>query len=434
MVERAIITRRQFLKGAALAAAAPAVLPSSVLGQEARPTPSNRLTLGHIGVGEMGSSHLGRFLGTAEVQVLAVCDVDGERRNAARERVDKQYGYYSLSGNYKGSSAYSDFRELLARKDIDAVVIATPDHWHVPIAIAAAKAGKDVYCEKPLSLTIAGGRALCEAVKRYAVVFQTGIQQRSTGQFRFACELVRNGRIGKLHTIRTALGEGGRGVPVQAVSAVPPEFDYDFWLGPAPWAPYTKARCHKNYRWILDYSGGQVTDWGAHHNDIAQWANGTELTGPVEVEGQGEFPSEGLYDTATNWRFQCTYSNGVRLICTSEKPDGIRFEGAEGWIWVDRGRIDAQPRGLLNSTIAPNEIRLYKSTNHHSNWLECIRTRRQTIAPAEIGHRSATICHLGNIAMLLGRKLTWNPKRERFTNDDEANRMLYRAMRSPWQV
>ena len=430
MGTRNTITRRQFMKAAG--AAGPYVITSAALGAGGRPAPSNRVVMGCIGIGGMGTGNLKSFLHSSDVHMAAVCDVDSKRREAARKSVDGHYAKRGKKGAYKGCAAYNDLRELIAREDIDAVAISTPDHWHVLPAIAAAKAGKDVYVEKPLTLTIAEGRALSDTVLRYGRVCQVGSQQRSEWRFRFACELVRNGRIGKLHTIRTGLPKG-RTIRPQKPQPVPEGFDYDMWLGQAPWEPYTPKRCHYNFRFIRDYSGGQVTNWGSHHNDIAQWGNGAERAGPVEIEGKGEFPRDGLYNVVLGFQFTCTYANGVKLICTT-KSGGVRFEGSDGWVYVNRGRIDAHPKSLLTSVIRPNEIHLYESRSHKRNFLDCVKTRAETVAPAEIGHRSASVCHLGNIAMLLGRKVKWNPECERFVNDPEADRMISRPMRAPWRL
>lgn len=430
------ITRRDFLKGVASAVAGPYIVASSALGDGERPAPSDRITVGCIGVGGMGTGNMRSFLGNSDVQVLAVCDLYETRREAARRGLEQHYAEQLQKGTYKGCAAYSDFRELLAREDIDAVSIATPDHWHVLLGIAAAQAGKDMYIEKPLSLTIAEGRALCDAVKRYRRVFQHGTQQRSDRNFRFACELARNRRIGKLHTIKVgspASGETG----VEPPMPVPPGFDYDTWLGPAPWAAYTEKRCQTPYWYFIsDYTIGFVAGWGVHHVDIAQWGNDTELTAPVEIEGQGVFPKDGLCDTALSWHIECKYANGVKMIYADNREiqQGVRFEGTDGWVWVERGQIDADPKSLLTSVIGPDGIHLCESADHRRNFLDCVKTRKQTIAPVEVAHRSTTICHLSHIAMLTGRKLRWNPDQECFVNDPEANRFLSRAMRSPWHL
>ena len=421
-------TRRGLLKGAAAAAIGPYFLTSSALGAGARPAASSRNTMGAIGIGGMGSGDLNGFLGITDVQVLAVCDVDKDHRDKAKQRVDVRYANTDCT-------ACADFREVIGRKDLDSVMIATPDHWHALPVIAAARAGKDIHCQKPLSLTIREGRAMSDACRKYGVVFQTGSQQRSDNKFRFACELVRNGRIGKLLTMEVGLPTGHVG-KLEPTMPVPDGFDYDFWLGQAPWSPYTRVRCHGSFRWFLDYSGGQVTDWGAHHCDIAQWGNGTSYSGPVEIEGKGVFPTDGLYDTAVNYRFECLYRNGARMIVAdgATYPNGVKFIGSEGWVFVSRGRIDSEPKSLLSSVIGPDEIHLYESRDHKGNFIDCIKSRGETVAPIENAHRSVTIAHLGNIAMRLGRKVRWNPDTERFVSDPEADRMLARAMRAPWHL
>ena len=430
-------SRRQFLRGAAVVGAAPYVIASSALGAPGQPAPSNRIGIGVIGVGGQGSGHLGAFLGNPEVQVIAVSDVDRTRRENAQKRTEEAYAKKAPTGTYKGCTAYGDFRELLARPDIDAVLIGTPENWHSLVTIAAAKAGKDIYCEKPFAPTIAEGRAAANAVKQYRRVLQVGSQERSNYKCRYACELVRNGRIGKVHTVRVNLPTDRHVMGPLPPEPIPDGFDYDMWLGPAPWAPYARARCHGNFRWILDYSDGELTDRGAHVGDIAQWGNGTDRSGPIEIEGRGEFPTDGLYNTATQFTINYKYANGVNLTCASQPPRGVRFEGDKGWIFVHihGGLTEAEPKSLLKSFIRPDELHLYDNTNnHHKNWFNCIRTRKETIAPAEAGHRTSSFCHLGNIAMILGRKLKWDPDKEQFENDEAANRMVGRTMRSPWRM
>jgi hypothetical protein len=417
------LSRRDFLKGSALAAGAaiawPTIVPSSVFGADA---PSNRIAMGCIGTGGQGNSNMRGFHAKSDCQVVAVCDVYAEHRENARKRI-----------GLVPKSCYNDFRELLARNDIDAVSIATPDHWHVPTSIVAVRAGKDVYCEKPLTLTIAEGRTLVNEVKRYGRAFQTGSQQRSGSEFRKACELVVNGRIGKLHTMRVGISGNNRTCePTWMPEPVPEGFDYDMWLGPAPWEPYHTQRCHYQFRFILEYSGGQMTNWGAHHLDIAQWGNQSDHTGPVEIRGKGEFPKTGLFTTALNAEVEYTYASGVKMFL--KRGGGTRFEGPEGWIYVNRGKLEAEPKSLLTSVIGPDEIHLYESNDHKQNFLDCIKSRKDPICTAEIGHRSSTVCHLGNIAMLLDRSLKWNPQAERFIGDDEANRMTWRPRRTPWRL
>jgi len=452
------LNRRQFLTAAAGTAVGvtglPCILPSRALGKAGSTSPSERITMGSIGVGGMGTNNMRAFLAQPDVQVVAVCDVvkasneyghwykKGWKgpwfgREPARNIVEDYYAQKNRAGSYKGCGAYNDFRELLTRDDIDAVCITTPDHWHAVQAIMAAEAGKDIYCEKPLSLTVAEGRAMAEAVRRYGTVFQTGTQRRSDQRFRFLCELVRNGRIGKLKKIITAIGANNKQGPASdwQPMPVPDWLDYDMWLGPAPWAPYHKDRCLYTFRFGWDYSGGQTTNLGAHAIDIGQWANGTDDTGPVEVEDLGgEFPRDGLFTTPTKVHFRARYANGVELTCETGEGGHLRFEGTQGWLQMDGNELTCQPESLKTSVIGPDEIHLYKSNDHHRNFIDCIKTRDRTAAPVEIGHRSVTICHLGNIAMILKRKLRWDPDNERFIDNDEANRMLARAMRNPWRL
>jgi predicted dehydrogenase len=426
------MNRRTALKGAAVAVAAPMVVPSRVLGANA---PSNRLTMGSIGTGSMGKSDMNRFLPRDDVQIIAVCDLDRERRVEAKKIAEDIYTERYGAGSYQGVDEHDDFRDVISRDDIDLVCIATPDHWHAIPAIMAAEAKKDIYCEKPIALTINEGIAMREAVQRNDVIWQTGSQQRSDRNFRFACELVRNGRIGELKTAYVGLPTGSA-IETQPEMPVPDGFDYDFWLGPAPWAPYTEKRCHWNFRWIKDYSGGQLSDWAGHHCDIAHWGMGQELSGPETIEGAGEFPAEGLWNTAMTYHFVCTYKNGMVMDVTNNEQNaqGVKFVGTEGWVYVKRREIDAEPKSLLSSIIGSSETRLYRSNDHGGNFIECVKSRTPTIAPIEELHRSVSIAHLGNIAMELGRKLNWDPDTERFVNDPQADRMLGRTMRSPWTL
>ena len=437
------VTRREFLRSSAsLAGAAllgPTIVPASVFGVDA---PSERINVGAIGVGRMGNGDLGESLGFKQVQVVAVCDVDANRVKAAKERVEKHYANRNSAGGYRGCTAYGDFRELIARDDIDMVQIATPDHWHALPAIEAAKAGKDIFMQKPMSLTIEDGRAVSDAVRRYGRIFQVGSQQRSDSRFRQACELVRNGRIGELKTVKVGFGTDPGTDPTPPMP-VPDALDYDFWLGPAPWAPYTEKRVHPQKGFgrpgwlrIADYGAGMITGWGSHHNDIAQWGMGTEYTGPVEIEAEAEFPKDGLWDVHGKFNITYKYANGVTVTCAdnSKNKQGILFGGTAGWVYVKRGQIDANPKSLLDSTIKPSEIHLYKSTSHKGNLFECIKSRKETIAPAEVAHRSCSVCLLGDIAMHLGRKLKWDPKREQFVNDADASKLLSKPMRSPWRL
>jgi len=411
--------------GAGLGWAWPAFVPARALGAEGRNAANDRITLGFIGVGGMGSGHLGSLVGHPQVQVLAVCDVFEPHRARAKETVDGRYGNTDCA-------AYNDFRELLDRDDIDAVVIATPDHWHTLISIYACEAGKDIYCEKPLTLTIEEGRALVNAVRRYGRVFQVGSQQRSDGNFRFACELVRSGRIGKVQTVRVFLPNGPTG-GWEPDGDPPAGLDWNLFLGPAPYVPFNQARFLGNFRWFWDYSGGMMTDWGAHHFDIAQWGLGMDGSGPVEVEGQGVPPADGIYETYTRFEVRYRYANGVTMIATNPEQ-GVRFEGAEGWVQVWRGGMDADPKDLLQETLGPGDVHLYQSPGHHQDWLNCIRTRQRPICDVEIGHRSVSVCHIGNIAMRLGRKLQWDPEKEQFVGDEAANRWISKPYRAPWHL
>jgi predicted dehydrogenase len=352
---------------------------------------------------------------------------------------------------------YSDFRELTAAKDIDAVVISTPDHWHAVPAIAAARAGKDVYLQKPTSLTIAEGRALSDAIHRTGRILQIGSQQRSMPQFRFACELVRNGRIGELRTIKIGLPIDPAG-EVEPEMPVPKNLNYDMWLGSTPVAYYTEKRVHPqgDYSrpgWLRceQFGAGMITGWGVHHLDIAHWAMDLEYSGPVEVEAQAEFPKKGLWDVHGKYRITAKYPNNVVMTVCDEFPNGVRFEGSQGWIFVTRGAyaasasdpvvqdpnakaLDASDPKILASKIGPDEVHLYVSDEQHGNWLDCIRSRRQPIAPVEVGHRTCSACLVGHIAMKLERKLQWDPAAERFKNDETANALLSRPMRAPWKI
>ncbi len=371
------------------------------------------------------------FLKKPEIQMLAVCDVYQHLRQRAKETVDKQY-------TNTDCTAYNDFREIIARNDIDAVSIGTPDHWHAIPAIMAARAGKDIHCQKPLAHNIAEGRAICNAVKRYNTVWLTGSQQRSQRNFRFACELVRNGRIGKVHTVEVGLPTRWQQTcPPQPVMPVPEGFDYNMWLGPAPWAPYTEKRVAPlGWRWIYDYASGLITDWGAHHLDIAQWGMGTEYTGPIEIEGKGLFGTHGIWNTAYRYKVTCKFAEGFTLILadTDKLTQGIRFRGTDGWVHIRRGDLTTEPKSLITTRFTPNDIRLYKSDDHKQNFIDCIRTRQQTVAPVEVAHRSITLGHLATIAVKTEKKLIWNPQQERFTNDKNANRLLARPTRSPWRL
>ncbi|MEX2380842.1 MAG: Gfo/Idh/MocA family oxidoreductase [Opitutales bacterium] len=425
------VSRRRFL-GSAIAAmgiagVAPSLIPSSALGRDGRNAASDRITLGFIGIGTQGRGHLNTFLNNPEVQVLAVCDVDSERREHSHKMVEDRYARQNGAGSYSGCAAYNDFRELLARDDIDAVVIATPDHWHAIPSIMAARAGKDVFCEKPLTLTVREGQEMREAVRRYGRVFQTGSQQRSSGNFRTACELVRSGYIGELIRVNAAVG--GTATDDYLPGETPPEgLDWNLWLGPAPWRPYNEILSPRgvhshfpNWRHYKDYSGGAMTDWGAHHFDIAQWGMGMDGSGPVEI-----LPPNGEDVTELTYR----YANGVTL--HKGGGNGVLFQGTEGEIEVNRGHLRTTPDSLMRQRLKPSDVHLYNSPGHHADWLQCIRTRRRPICDVEIGASTINVCHLGNIALWLDRPIKWDPEKEEIVGDPEAARWLDRSSREPW--
>jgi len=436
------VSRRGMLKGTALAAAgvaAPIVLPGLARGAAA---PSNRITIGMIGMGRQAyHSNVRSFLGMKDVQVVAVCDVDTWRLDNGRKRVNERYAAQTRSGTYKGCATTRDFRDILARDDIDAVMISTPDHWHVPMAIAAAKAGKDICCEKPLTLTIHEGRVLSDTVRRYERVFRTDSEFRSHWYFHKACELVRNGRIGRLRRIRTGVPKGDVGCPPQPIMPVPKELDYDAWLGPAAAAPYTERRVHrpKSYSrpgWmrVRDTCDGMICNWGTHLNDIAHWGGGFDRTGPVEIEGTGTYPEDGgLWNVLTSFTIHYRYANGVTLDYFMDRPY-VRFEGDEGWIHANYGgKLEASSPSILTSKIGAGETPLV-SKHEKRDFIDCVKTRATTMADAEVGHRTNSMCHLGHIAVQTGCKLRWDPDTERFDNDPRATRYLTKAYRPPWTV
>jgi len=426
MKNKSQITRRSFLKStAAIGGAAiglPAIVPASVFGANA---PSNRIVMGAIGVGSQGTGDMQGFLSKSEVQMVAICDIDKGHRDRAQKIVDDRYGN-------KNCTAYHDFRDLIGRGDLDAVQLALPDQWHAIPAIAAARAGLDIHGQKPLARSIREARAICDAVHRYGRVWQTGSQQRSDYKFRRACELVRNGRVGKILKVEVGLPTGG-GTDVKPVMPVPEGLDWNFWLGPAPYVPY-RGVSHWDWRWIMDYSGGQLTDWAGHHIDIAHWGMGWDYTGPVEIEGKGNYPTEGLYNVATRYKFDCTYADGTVLTVADNQQitQGAKWYGEKGWIHVNRGGLNASDEKILREEIGPNEIRLYESRDHKQNFLDCVKSRELTICPVEVGHRSISVGLLGEIAMLTGRKIKWDPDKEEIIGDPEASALLGRSYREPW--
>lgn len=451
------VSRRDFVKTAVVSAAVgsfPTIVPASVLGQQA---PSNRINVGAIGTGRISRDH--DMPGTwkhEQARLVAVCDLDSKRVEDAKKLVNDYYAKKTGKA-YNGVTTYADYRELLKNKDIDAVLISTPDHWHALIGIHAVEAGKDVYLQKPASLTIAEGRALSDAVRRTNRILQIGSQQRSSPQFRYAAELVRNKRIGELKTVSIGL-PGDPAGEAEPEMTVPKNLNYEMWLGSTPQVYYTEKRVHpqNDYGrpgWLRceQFGAGMITGWGSHHIDCAHWAMDTEHSGPVEVSGTAEFPAQGLWDVHGRFRTEALYANGVRMIVSTELPNGIKFEGTDGWIFVTRGNasvtgsdpvsklkenkaLSASDPKIIASVIGPNEIHLYESSDHHGNWLECIKTRKAPIAPVEVGHRSCSTCLVHHIAMKLKRKVQWDPTQEKFRNDPEANALLSRAQRRPYAI
>ena len=427
-------TRRQFLYGMA-----PLVIPASVFGRGGVAAPSERANVAMIGMGRQAVQvNVKQFFAMPEVQVVAVCDVDSWRLDNAKRQVEEAYAQQAPSGSYKGCLAYKDFREVLANKSIDAVMISTPDHWHVPISMEAIKAGKDVSCEKPLTRTIGEGRQLSDLVNKHKRVFRTDSEFRSLQNFYRAVELVRNGKIGKLTVIRTGVPLDDVACPPQAEMPIPPELDYERWQGPAPRAPYTQKRVNTPHSyerggWMrhLYYCNGMITNWGYHLNDIAQWGNATDRTGPVEVEGHGEWPPRSsFWNVPVAFEINYRYANGVRLIYKVEKPY-VKFEGEGGWIYAEYDKaLEAQPAAILDSVIGENGIH-FPLKSDKQDFIDAVRTRGKTLEDAEVGHRTTSVCHLGHIAIQVGKRLEWDPAKEKFTNSDEANAFVNKPILNP---
>ena len=433
------LSRRQFFRASGQAAAvagAAAVFPSVFLNRTSAAAgvpPSEFVRVGIIGTGGRGKDNLKAII----KNVVAVCDVDKTRVAEAKDMVEK--------ANNRPCEAYSDHRKLLENKDVDAVLIATPDHWHAMASIHACMAGKDVYCEKPLTLVVAEGRAMVNAARKYDRILQAGSQQRSDKKFRHACELVRNGRIGKVPVIRVGIpGVNWTKDPLSPDSAPPPELDYDMWLGPAPQRPYNKQRVHYYFRFFWDYSGGQMTNWGAHHLDIVQWALGMDQSGPQEIEGHARFDHEKRYEVPAWFEIDYTYKHpnhkaihstkNTHVLCGMSHRIGITFEGEDGLIYVNRGVLEANSPDILTETLKDSDEHLYASENHFQNWIECIKTRKAPICDVEIGHRSASVCHLGSISARLDRAIRWDPAKEEVEGDAEATKMLSYTYRAPWKL
>jgi predicted dehydrogenase len=410
----------------------PNIIPSSALGMGGKTAPSNRIVMGQIGTGSQGTSNMRDFIRLKDqVQFVALCDVDAKRLADTKEMVAK-------TNKNKNCRTYDDFREFLAKEKLDAVSIALPDHWHGIIYTEAVNKKWDVYGEKPICRTIDDGKVIVSAVKKNNIIWQTGSWQRSEENFRRGSELAINGRVGKIKTIEVGLPDGSRGPGTPPVQEVPKELDWEMWLGPALKVPF-RGIYHWNWRWILDYSGGQLTDWSGHHIDIANWGAGLEHTGPVEISGTGVYPREGIYNVPVEYDFTCKYANGIemRVANASRFPMGMgtTWIGDKGWIHVDRGgKIVASDPKILDEKIGENEIHLYKSENHWQNFIDCVRSRKQAIAPIEVAYRAISVGLLGEIAMTTGQKIQWDPEKEEIIGNPAASRLLSRPYRKPWTL
>ncbi len=429
------VTRRQFLTLTGAAVALPTFFPGRLIGESA---PSQRISLGIVGCGNMGTSNLRSFLKEKDCRVTAVCDLDKKHLSQASGIINRQY-------QNKDCKQYHDFRELLARTDIDAVMMATPDHWHNLVAVEALRQKKDVYGEKPLARTIAEQQGIVRAVQENGRIWQTGSWQRSVATFRKAAEIVRNGLIGDVTRVEVGLPEGNRnsGGAAESMSPSdpPPELDYDFWIGPSKMMRYIQGRVHRNWRWNYNTGGGQLLDWIGHHCDIAHWGCDFDNAGPSEIEGQGEFPpKDAVWNTCTKYRLELKYPRNITMIIAGGYPDikgGTKWVGTKGWVWVNRGAFEGSNEEWRDYRDLPEELRkvkLYESSNHHRNFLDCVKSRKPTITPAETAHHSAIPGHLGLISMLLGRKLRWDAKTEHILDDPEASQLLTRPFREPWKL
>ena len=455
------VTRRKFINRSVKAAlfssvalkGIPTIIPASVIGKN---PPSDRINIGWIGNGRQGSGDISATMQFDTAMIVAVSDVDSRRMELGKQRIERYYSQKTGNSNYVNVRMYGDYKDLLNDKSIDAVMITTPDHWHAQPAIEAALAGKDIYLEKPTSLTIKEGRQLSDIVSKKKVILQVGTQQRSSYQWRYAAELVRNGRIGKLETVKIGL-PGDPSGPDAPEMPVPGNLNYEMWLGSTPEVYYTEMRVHPQNSisarpgWLRceQFGAGMITGWGQHHFDSAAWGMDTELTGPVSIEAVADFPKHGLWDVHGDFMAKAQYANGITMITSGGYPNGVRYEGTDGWIFVTRGNymatpsdpvsvdrnakaLDASDPKILTSVIGPDEIHLYESTSQQGNWLDCIKSRKETISPVEKGHRACTVCLVTHIAMKLSRKLYWDPEKEQFVNDAEANSMLSRPQRKPY--
>ena len=433
------LTRRRFLSVTGLALATPTIISSRAWGQGDKVAPSNRITMGIVGAGWQGTNNMNAFLGLKACQVVAICDLDRDHLTSAQAAVNKHY-------QNTDCKVYSDYREMLARKEIDTVMIATPDHWHELTAVEAAQNKKDIYGEKPLGKTIAEQQAMVKAVQQNNRIWQTGSWQRSERHFHYACEIVRNGLIGKLKRVEVGLPAGhsdfANTKDKMTVTPPPAQLDYNFWIGPSQMMPYIEARLHKNWRWNYNTGGGQLLDWVGHHCDIAHWGMGFDNGGPVEVEGQGEFPpKDAVWNTCTKYRINLKYPNDIEMVMAGGHSDikgGTKWIGSDGWVWVDRGNaFESSNPEWGNARRLPEDLRkvkLYESSNHYGNFLECVKSRKPTITPIETAHHSAVPGHLGLIAMELGRKIKWDAKKEVIVGDAEASKLLTRPFREPWKL
>jgi predicted dehydrogenase len=427
-------TRRDFLlKAGAISAGLslfPTIIKASALSREGQMAPSDKISMILIGCGGQGRGVINRFLRMEDVRVIAVCDVDDSQTARVKAMVDEAYGNTDCR-------VYRDFREILEKEKTDTALLALPDHWHAIISCAVANKKIDIFGEKPLARYLDEGRAIVDAVKRNNIIWQTGSQQRSGANFHHAVQLVRNGRIGKVEQVDVSLPDGGHYVGNPPPVPVPDGVDWDLWLGPAPKVPF-RGILHFDWRWVMDYSGGNLTDWAGHHIDIAHWGLGLDDTGPISIEGRGRPNNDGYYNVPAEYDFMCEYEGGLKIRVANESklpnPNGTLWRGTDGWIYVSRSRLLASNDDILHETIGRNEIQIYRSTDHYRNFIDCVRSRKETICPAGAGHRSLSVALLGEIAMITGQKLHWDPKTERFTdNNVYATRLLRKPYREPWQ-
>ncbi len=424
--------RRQFLRSATTAALGaavlPSIIPSSAMGMNGLLPPSDRIVMGSIGTGSQGTGNMRNFLKFKEVQYVALCDVDANHLKRGQKIVNDHH-------QNNDCRIYEDYREFLEKEKLDAVCISVPDHWHTHTYIAAAEKKINIWGEKPLSRSIQEGKAIVKAVQQNGIIWQTGSWQRSVANFHHAAELVFNGRIGKVNYIEVGLPDGKKGIGTPPVKEIPEGLNWEFWLGSAPKVPF-RGICHWDWRWILDYSGGQLTDWAGHHIDIAHWGMGLDRTGPVEVEGVGVFPREGIFDVPVEYDFLCKYANGIQMRVANasrlKHGMGVTWHGETGWVHVGRGQLFASDPKILEEKMGEGDTLLYKSNNHFGNLLECIRAGKETITPVDVAHRSISVGLLGEIAITTGQKIQWDPEKEEIIGNDRASRLLKRPMREPW--